>query len=44
MPGMIDEDNDDPCCGCNCQDDDECQNCYDKILTELAREENIDDK
>jgi hypothetical protein len=34
MLGLTDDEYNDPCCGCGCEDDEECQDCYDKLSSE----------
>jgi hypothetical protein len=37
MPlGMTDEEYNDPCCGCDCKDDIECEECFEKIISDGA--------
>jgi hypothetical protein len=38
--GMTDEEYNDPCCGCGCEDDRECEECLEKLILKVARDEN----
>jgi hypothetical protein len=39
---MSDEYWDDPCYGCSCKDDNECEDCYEKLISQLAKENELE--
>jgi hypothetical protein len=41
MFGMTDEEYNDPCCGCGCEEDNECQDCYERLNEEWAKEKRL---
>jgi hypothetical protein len=38
MLGLTDEEYNDPCCGCGCEDDNECAQCFEEMIERLAKE------